>query len=246
LLQIVGSAAEMKVQRSKSSELPVVHIDVPPGQLEVGRQLLRCMYEQQPRLSSIDPQTLQLLLLADKYGVPAVMAAVAKAFSGASAEQLPWDVVTAVYSLPAAYAEHAALVEVHAAVADKLQHDLGDLELLFADRQGQKQQQLKGLLHAAMQQLLRDERTRVASENTAAHAVLVWAAAQEGGVSDKQVLLLVSQDDWITRCLGGRCKAPMAPALACSSHVHCIATPHTSNITLHLRICACTIAPCIG
>lgn len=191
--QIVGSAAEMQMEHSKSSKLPIVHLDVPVGQLEVGRQLLRCMYEQQPELAGSDPHTLlQLLLLADKYHVPAVMAAAARAYIGIPVEQLPWDAVTEVYSLPAALAENPALAPVHAAVAVKLQHELGDLELVFADQQGQKQQQLKGLPHAAMQQLLRDERMCVASENTAAHAVLAWAQAQEEGVSDKQLLQLAS------------------------------------------------------
>jgi hypothetical protein len=61
---------------------------------------------------------------------------------------------------------------VYKAAADALQHTLGDLELVFAD--DKKRQLLVDLPQAALLQLLRDERTRVASENTAAHAVLEW------------------------------------------------------------------------
>jgi hypothetical protein len=191
----------MEVQRSKSTGLPLVHIDVPAGQLEVGRELLRCMYEQQPKLCDMGVHTmLQLLLLADKYDVPAVMAAVGSAFSSKSVEQLPWDAVTAVHSLPAGYAENAGMVAVYAAACDKLQHELGDLELVFADSEGQQQQQFRSLPHAAMLQLLRDERTRVASENTAAHAVLAWTQAQNDGLGDNELLQLVSCGAAMARC----------------------------------------------
>jgi hypothetical protein len=87
----------MDTQRSESSGLPVVHIEVPAGQLEVGRQLLRCMYEQQPDLAGTEQHImLQLLLLADEYEVPAVMTAAAKAFSSTPTEQLHWDAALAV------------------------------------------------------------------------------------------------------------------------------------------------------
>jgi hypothetical protein len=55
-------------------------VEVPAGQLEVGLLLLRCMYQQQPDLSSTEQATLlQLLVLADRYAVPAAVSAVGRA-----------------------------------------------------------------------------------------------------------------------------------------------------------------------
>ncbi|WIA32899.1 hypothetical protein OEZ86_006070 [Tetradesmus obliquus] len=138
------------------------------------------MYQQQPDLRSTEQQAtlLQLLVLADKYAVPGAVAAVNRAFKETPVEQLLWETVVAVYELPAVYADNAAFADVYTAAADVLQHTLGDLELVFADqsdRQGSKQQLLYDLPHAGLLQLLRDERTRVASENTAAHALLEWS-----------------------------------------------------------------------
>jgi hypothetical protein len=62
---------------------------------------------------------------------------------------------------------------------------------VFAIRPGQKKQQLEKLPHAALLQLLRDDRTRVASENTAAHAVLLWHRAQPTDVGMKRLRQLV-------------------------------------------------------
>jgi hypothetical protein len=57
-----------------------VNIEVPAGQLEIGRLLLRRMYQQQPDLSSTEQATLlQLLVLEDRYAVPAALAAVGRA-----------------------------------------------------------------------------------------------------------------------------------------------------------------------
>jgi hypothetical protein len=176
---------------TKDSKRLIVNIEVPAGQLEVGRLLLRCMYQQQPDLSSTEQATLlQLLVLADRYAVPAAVAAVGRAFKDCPAADLQWEVVCGAYSLPATCADNTAFAAIFEAAADALQHTLGDLELVFADEQKQKQQLLLGLPHAALLQLLRDERTRVASENTAAHAVLEWA--RDNGADNEQLQQLVS------------------------------------------------------
>jgi hypothetical protein len=151
-----------------------VNVEVPAGQLEIGRLLLRCMYQQQPDLSGTEQAALlQLLVLADRYAVSAAVAAVGRAFKDCPAADLQWEAVCGAYSLPASCADIAAFADVYKAAADALQQTLGDLELVFAD--AKKRQLLLELPHAALLQLLRDERTRVASENTAAHAVLQWA-----------------------------------------------------------------------
>lgn len=183
------SAAAPSKQRQR------INIEVPAGQLEVGRLLLRCMYQQQPDLRSTEQQAtpLQLLVLADKYAVPGAVAAVNRAFKETPVEQLLCETVVAVYELPAVYADNAAFADVYAAAADVLQHTLGDLELVFADqsdRQGSKQQLLYDLPHAGLLQLLRDERTRVASENTAAHALLEWS--EDKDISPEHLKQLVS------------------------------------------------------
>jgi hypothetical protein len=165
-----------------------VNIEVPAGQLEVGRLLLRCMYQQQPDLFSIDQATLvQLLVLADRYAVPAAVAAVGRAFKDCPAAGLDWEAVCGAYSLPASFADNAAFAGVYKGAADALQHALGDLELVFAD--DQKRQLLLDLPHAALLQLLRDERTRVSSENTAAHAVLEWTENNDATTEQMQQLV---------------------------------------------------------
>jgi hypothetical protein len=165
-----------------------VNLEVPAGQLEVGRLLLRCMYQQQPDLSNTKQATLlQLLVLADKYAVPAAVVAVSRAVKDCTEADLDWEAVCDAYSLPASFADNAAFADVYKAAADVLQHTLGDLELVFADEQ--KRQLLLDLLHAALLRLLRDERTRVSSENTAAHAVLEWA--DDNDATNEQMQQLV-------------------------------------------------------
>jgi hypothetical protein len=170
-----------------------VNVEVPAGQLELGRLLLRCMYQQQPDLSGTEQAILvQLLVLADRYAVPAAVAAVGRAFKDCSASDFQWKAVCGAYSLPATCADNAAFADVYKAAADALQHALSDLELVFAD--AKKRQLLVELPHAALVQLLRDERTRVASENTAAHAVLEWADDNDASTEQMQQLVRA----WLT------------------------------------------------
>jgi hypothetical protein len=112
---------------------------------------------------------------------------VSRAVKDCTAADLDWEAVCGAYSLPASFADNAAFADVYKAAADALQHTLGDLELVFADEQ--KRQLLLDLPHAALLQLLRDERTRVSSENTAAHAVLEWADDNDATTEQMQQLV---------------------------------------------------------
>jgi hypothetical protein len=169
-----------------------VNIEVPAGQLRIGKLLLRCMYQQQLDLPSIEQQAtlLQLLVLADKYAVPGAVAAVNRAFTELPVDQLQWETVMALYQLPAVYTDNAVFAGVYTAAGNALQHTLGDLELVFADFDDKKPRLLEDLPYTVLLQLLRDDRTRVSSENTAAHAVLEWLT--DNDVRDEQLKQLVS------------------------------------------------------
>uniref|UniRef100_A0A383WDK7 BTB domain-containing protein n=1 Tax=Tetradesmus obliquus TaxID=3088 RepID=A0A383WDK7_TETOB len=130
-------------------------IPVPTGQLEVGELLVRCMYAAQPDFSSCSQeQLLNLLLLADSYGVPKVLAAAAAAFASVAPADLQWQALHALYALPSGCAELDACKPLFAAAGQKLQHELGDLEL-------------------------QDAHTRVASENTVFYTIDRWCRQQQ-------------------------------------------------------------------
>jgi hypothetical protein len=102
---------------------------------------------------------------------------------------------------------------VHTAAADALQHALGDLELVFA--YDKKRQLLADLPQAALLQLLRDERTRVASENT---AVLEWA--DDNNATTQQMHQLVRA--WLTgKCCQGITMLVIPISLRCCATKHC-------------------------
>jgi hypothetical protein len=143
------------------------------GQLAVVELLVRCMYAAQPDVTTCSQeQLLQLLLLADRYGVPKVLAAVTAVFASIDPTDLQWEFVLTVHSLPAGCAALDACKGLFAAAGDKLQQELGDLELARAD--AGKRQLLTELPQPALLQLLRDKRTRVASENTVFVVVGTW------------------------------------------------------------------------
>jgi hypothetical protein len=89
-----------------------------------------------------------------------------------SVKSMPLDVAASVFELPEACLALEAVQPVQQAAADKLQQELGDLEVAWGTEA--KQQQLLGLPFGALLQLLRDERTRVASEDTAVYTALQW------------------------------------------------------------------------
>jgi hypothetical protein len=155
---------------------------LPAGQLAVGELLVQSMYAAQPDISSCSQeQQLQLLLLADRYGVPKVLAAVSASFAGIAAADFEWQTVMALYSLPPGCCDLDACKSLCAVAGDKLQQELGDLELTWED--AGKQQLLLGLPLQALLQLLRDDRTRVASENTVFYSIHRWWKRQQALVA---------------------------------------------------------------
>jgi hypothetical protein len=148
------------------------------GQLAVGELLVQNIYAAQPDISSCSQeQLLQLLLLADRYGVPKVLAAVTAAFASIPPADLQWSTLLALYALPPGCADLDACKSVFAVAGDKLQQELGDLELTWAD--AEKEQLLLSLPQPALLQLLQDDRTRVASENTVFYSIHRWWSQQQ-------------------------------------------------------------------
>jgi hypothetical protein len=150
---------------------------VPPGQLELGRRLITAMYSSSPDLSDLEaPQLMQLVTLAECYGVGKVVECAAAQLHKLTVKSMPLDIAASVFDLPEACLALEAVRPVQQAAADKLQQELGDLEVVWGDNG--KQQQLLGLPLNALLQLLRDERTRVASEDTAVYTALRWLQGQ--------------------------------------------------------------------
>jgi hypothetical protein len=165
--------ARGKQQQQQQSYQYSLQLLVPPGQLELGRRLIFVMYSSSPDLSDLDaPQLMQLLALAECYGVGKVVAAAAAHLHHMSVESMPLDVAAAVYALPDACLALAAVQQVQQAAADRLQQELGDLEVVWVNKE--KQQQLLALPFGALLQLLGNKRTRVASEDTAVYTALRW------------------------------------------------------------------------
>jgi hypothetical protein len=104
--------------------------------------------------------------------VPKVLAAAAAAFASIGPAGLQWDIVHALHALPQGCAELEACQSLFVAAGQKLQQELGDLELVWADED--KQQLLLSLPQPALLQLLRDPETRVSSENTVFCTVRRW------------------------------------------------------------------------
>uniref|UniRef100_A0A383W8I4 BACK domain-containing protein n=1 Tax=Tetradesmus obliquus TaxID=3088 RepID=A0A383W8I4_TETOB len=160
-------------------------ITTPPGQVEAGELLMQCMYAAQPDLSTCSQeQLLQLLLLADSYGVPKVIGAAAAAFDSIVSADLQWETVQARYALPPGCAELDACKPLFEAAGEKLQDELGDLELAWAD--ASKQQLLLGLPQPALLQLLQDDNTCVASENTVFFTISQWCRQQQQPAQQQQ------------------------------------------------------------
>jgi hypothetical protein len=204
---IVASASEFFKARlgawqgtnnSNNGEGPCrVVLHVPPGQLELGRRLLRAMYEAKPSFDDLSiEQRLQLLGLADRYGAPEVLAAAAAAVGDpavVSNEGLAWAAVRMAYSSPAAAGSQAAALQEYAAAA--LQLLFGDLEAVWAaggDEGDEKQSNLLALPHAALKALLADERTRTASENTVMHSIVSWVDQHQLAPTSEQVKELLA------------------------------------------------------
>lgn len=107
--------------------------------------------------------------------------------------EFEWFTVQAVYELPTSCREMAAFATVCKAAEQKIQEELGDLELVWADwddKDSQKQQYFLSLPYAAMQQLLSSTATKVSSENTIAYSIIQWAEKHKP--SKQQLKQLVS------------------------------------------------------
>jgi hypothetical protein len=124
-------------------------------------------------------QLLHLMLLADRYEVPRVMAATAAAFAqhAAPPHHLEWSVVLQLLDLPPSCAGQPAFEPVQQLAVARLQQVLGDLEEVWA--QQELGAQLMRLPFNGMLQLLQHPGTRVSSENTVVHSIRAWVVAQE-------------------------------------------------------------------
>jgi hypothetical protein len=183
-----------------------VVLHVPPGQLEIGRRLVRAMYEDAPSFSDLSiEQRVQLLRLADRYGAAKVAKAAAAAAIGIDVdyqpgEELAWATVRAAYPPPHPEEDSeeddapplAPALRQYA--ADALQELYGDLEGVWAVANDGARLNLLQLPFAAIKALLADERTRVASENTVVHTIVDWVYEHElkrDSARVKQLLALV-------------------------------------------------------
>jgi hypothetical protein len=202
---IVASASEFFKARlgawqgnnnSNNGEGPCrVVLHVPPGQVELGRRLVRALYEAKPCFDDLGiEQRMQLWGLAERYGAPGVVAAaaVSTGIDAAlmAAKGLPWAAVQAAYSSAAAGAQAAALQQY---AADALYELFGDLEAVWAAGDvGGKQRDLLALPHAALKALLADERTRTASENAVMHTIVRWVDQHKLPPSSEQAKELLA------------------------------------------------------
>jgi hypothetical protein len=158
---------------------------VPPGQLELGRRLITAMYSSSPDLSDLEsPQLMQLVELAECYGVGKVVTAAATQLHKLSVETMPLTTAAAVFELPEACLGLEAFIGVQKTAADVLQQQLGDLEVVWGDKD--KQQALLALPLGALLALLRDDRTRMAREDTAVYTAERWLQQHRGAVSLQQ------------------------------------------------------------
>jgi hypothetical protein len=112
------------------------------------------IYQKQPTITEglSHEQLLQLMLLADRFEVPKVQAAVATAFSGVQPQQLEWQTSLQLLDLPPSCSQQPEFKAVQQLAVQRLQQQLGDLEEVWADEQ--LQQQLLGLPFTAILQLL--------------------------------------------------------------------------------------------
>jgi hypothetical protein len=136
------------------------------------------IYQKQPTITEglSHEQLLQLMLLADRFEVPKVQAAVATAFSGVQPQQLEWQTSLQLLDLPPSCSQQPEFKAVQQLAVQRLQQQLGDLEEVWADKQ--LQQQLLSLPFPALLQLLQHADTRVATENTVVYTIEEWYSAQ--------------------------------------------------------------------
>lgn len=163
-----------------------IELPVPPGQTDIAVRLLKGMYQKAPSVSDLtQEQLLQLVLLADRFGVPKVQAAVLDEFKDVQEDQLSWDIAIALLDLPISCEAQPGYKRAVRKAEKKLLQKLGDLEVVWSDRQ--LQDALLSLPHAALLRLVRHETTRVAAESTVVYTILQWSKKHEQGCRDSNV-----------------------------------------------------------
>eukprot|EP00775_Hariotina_reticulata_P003867 gene3867-4122_t len=173
-----------------------IELPVPAGQLELGKLLIKGMYFSKMDLDHLShQQLLQLLVLADRYEVPKVVAPVAWLLAGIPAAQLQWDAVMTMYLLQLALlAGNKHCSRLFSNAAEALHHNLGDLEAVWNDVEGLKQQRMIELPFKALQQLLKNPNTSVHSENTVLYTIEQWHQHQ---LSQAHVSFTTRQLQWL-------------------------------------------------
>jgi len=177
-----GKKAKQPAQDRETKQTPYqysLQLLVPPGQLELGRRLITAMYSSSPDLSDLEvPQLLQLVALAECYGIGKGVTAVAAQLQKLTVQTMPLETAAAVFELPDACLALDAFQQVLETAADVLQQQLGDLEVVWSDQQ--KEQLLQGMPFNALLRLLKHSRTRVASEDTAVYTAARWLEEHPG------------------------------------------------------------------
>jgi hypothetical protein len=116
---------------------------------------------------------MQLVALAECYGVGKVIMEVAAHLLHIGVTQgMPLDTAAAVFEVPEACLSVSPFQLVGQYAANKLQQELGDLEVAW--RKQSKREALLALPFGALLQLLGDWRTRVASEDTVVMTIASW------------------------------------------------------------------------
>jgi hypothetical protein len=142
------------------------------------------MYQARPSITAglSQQQLLQLMLLADRFGVPKVQAAAAAAFAAVPVQELHWDTAVQLLQLPSSCVQQPEFKAVQQLAVQRLQQQLGDLEAVWA--RSVLQQQLLSLPFEVLKQLLQHGSTRVATENTVVYTIGRWWGAQDEAAQD--------------------------------------------------------------
>jgi hypothetical protein len=109
-----------------------------------------------------------------RYEVPKILANVSNVLERIPVAELQWGTAMAAYNLPPGCAQLEACQCIFKVAAAKVQHELGDLELVWNDRSNKKQQLLLDLPHMALMQLLESPSTAVHSEATVFYTIQAW------------------------------------------------------------------------
>lgn len=142
--------------------------DVPSAQL-----LYRSIYLGAKALEgATQAELLAVLWLADMFEVCGSIEAAGYRLAAVTVDQLDWQTVGGMFTLPDACLQARAMAAPLAACGQKLQQELGDLDV--AMRVSKKKQLLLSLPLAALVALLKDDRTRASFEDTVLGVATAW------------------------------------------------------------------------